>query len=738
MILETLGHLAGLALARAELFDREQAGRFAVEESEAQLAEAQRMAQIGSFTHELATGVATWSAELNRIFGFEPDVHGEWAERSEAMRARIHPDDRDAVSGAAAKAMASTTPTSLEYRLVLPGNEIRWVHAYASLVIDENGERVRVVGTVQDITERKAAEADMVQRATHDPLTGLANRAWFHDRLADALNRHRRTTTGVAVLFIDLDRFKWLNDSRGHTAGDALLMEVGHRLLGAMRPGDVVARFGGDEFVVLGEDLDSEADAEAFARRLSAAVAEPIIVAGEETIITVSIGVAFSPGGSRDHTAETLVRDADVAMYHAKELGRDRYEVFHLTTRLAAVARHETANAMRRGIDRDEFVVFYQPELELTTGQVVGVEALVRWDHPGRGLLLPGEFIGLAEDSGLIVQLGAHVLRVACQQLAEWSVIGGDAPPISVSVNLAARQLMAPDLCAVVTDALATSGLDPALLCLEITESALLEDGDASARALQQMRALGVSIAVDDFGTGFSSLTYLKRFPVNILKIDRSFVDGLGRSREDRAIVASVVDLAHALGLTTIAEGVETFAQLAELRAIGCEQGQGYLWSRPLPADRAGRWIDEHRRRAVKLVAPAQRAREARDHRPGRRTLIVDDDRSLRRLLRMVLDEDDDYEVVAEAADGRAAIALARHFTPDLVLLDLAMPGMGGLEALPLIHAVAPEATVVVLSGLDRDEVEPAARRLGATGYLQKGDDPADLVDHLRPLLTSA
>jgi EAL domain-containing protein (putative c-di-GMP-specific phosphodiesterase class I) len=278
-------------------------------------------------------------------------------------------------------------------------------------------------------------------------------------------------------------------------------------------------------------------------------------------------------------------------MYRAKEQGRNRHAVFDVTTLELALVRHETVNALRRGIERGELVVHYQPALDLTTGRVVGVEGLVRWDHPQRGLLPPHEFIALAEETGLVVPLGAEVLATACRQVTAWPRAGQDGGELWLSVNLAVRQLLAVDLCSVVEDALADSGLEPHRLCLEITESALLEDSESSTRALNRLKALGVRIGVDDFGTGFSSLTYLKRFPVDVLKIDRSFVAGLCRDHQDRAIVASVIDLAHAFGLTTTAEGVETDEQLAQLRALGCEQGQGFLWSRPLPAGAAERWL---------------------------------------------------------------------------------------------------------------------------------------------------
>lgn len=731
-LLRTLAHLAGLALDRAELFDRERTGRRILAERESQLADAQRIARLGSYTWDIRSGEVAWSDEFHRLLGFRP---GEVTDHGAAFASRIHPDDRDPVLEAWAAAGQSRVATSIEYRVVLPGGETRWIHGRVRPLLGGDGNPVRLTGTIQDITERKLAEEAFAHQAAHDALTGLPNRALFLDRLGQALARRQRHPSGVAVLFLDVDRFKWLNDSLGHAAGDELLVTVAGRLQTAMRGADSVARFGGDEFVVLCEGVADEAEAEQLAGRVAAALSRPIAVGGDEMTVTASIGIAYAPADGPDITPESLVRDADAAMYGAKEQGRNRHELFDAATRERVLARHETVNALRRGIGRGDLVVYYQPALDLASGRIVGVEALVRWDHPTRGVLPPAEFMALAEDTGLVVPLGSAVLVEACQQLAAWQSEGGALEGLSVSVNLAVRQLLAPELPALVEEALTDSGLDPSRLCLEITESALLEDGDSSTRALQRLKSLGVRIGVDDFGTGFSSLTYLKRFPVDVLKIDRSFVDGLGRNRQDRAIVASVVDLAHAFGLTTVAEGIETPGQLDQLRALGCEWGQGYLWSPALPPQAAGRWIADHQR----LVLDAAGAAGDIPAPPGttrrHRVLLVEDDLSLRNLLRLVLDDEDGFEVVGETNDGREAVALARHLHPDLVLLDLALPGIGGLEALPMIRAVAGDARIVVLSGLEPDAYADATRRLGADAFHAKGEDPITLPARLEALL---
>ncbi len=595
----------------------------------------------------------------------------------------------------------------------------------------ETEEGTLVSAAIRDVTARKTTEAALAHQAMHDALTGLPNRSLLKDRLSFALARAQRSGATVAVLFLDVDRFKVINDSRGHSVGDELLRGIAVRLLGTVRPDDTVARFGGDEFVIVTEGAGPGDGPLALGSRVAQALAEPTDLDGTEVAITVSIGIATA--GPVDD-AESLLRDADAAMYRAKEAGRDRFVMFDDAMRAGATARMETESALRGAIERGELEVHYQPIVDLTSRLVVGVEALVRWEHPDRGTILPDEFIPVAEETGLIVPLGAFVVREACRRVAEWQTVRPELAPLSLAVNISARQLLTPELPIIIRDALDASGLDAALLCLEITESVLLDDAESAARALHVLKALGVRIGVDDFGTGYSSLTYLKRFPVNILKIDRSFVGGLGEGgpgRRDRAIVASIVDLAHAFGLTTVAEGVETPPQLAHLQAIGCDQAQGYYLSRPLSGTDAAVWIGDEFTKTAASRAP-------RDRPSGvRRVLLVDDDRNLRMLFRLMLEDHGGFDIVGEAADGREAVALARHFQPDVVLLDLAMPGLGGLETLPLLLAVAPTAKVVVLSGLEPEDVAARAKELGAVGYIGKGHDPACLGDDVDRVLAS-
>ena len=695
-------------------------------ESEDRLAEAQHIARVGSWEWEVASDTSVWSDELYRLLGAEV---GEFTPSYLAYVGRVHPEDRTRFHSVVYASTETGEPFAVDHRVELVGGQVRWLRVQGRVETTPD-DLIRVVGTAQDVTEQREAEEALAHQALHDPLTGLPNRALLLDRLEQALARRGKDRGSLAVLFLDVDRFKWVNDSLGHTAGDVLLVELARRLSGAARSGDTVARFGGDEFVVVCEDGAGGADAAHLAERFAAAISTPVVVAGTELTPTVSIGIVeASP--SRPADAAALIRDADTAMYQAKERGRNCYELFGASTRARVSERLELESMLRRAIDNGELAAFYQPVMNLASSSVAGVEALARWLHPDRGMIPPSRFIPVAEETGLIVPLGAQIFEIACHQAAAWERDSSRprSQAMVISINLSARQLLAPGLVSMIERVLDATGLPPTSICVEITETVLLADVDATAQALRSLKDLGVLIAVDDFGTGYSSLLYLKRLPVDDLKIDQSFVQGLGHSPEDRAIVTSVIDLAHAFGISTTAEGVETPEQLTVLRELGCERAQGYNWSPAMPAIDLADWVADRR------DAPPDSDGEDGDLR--RKVLIVDDNRSDRRLVRLALSEDDSLDVL-EAEDGREAVALARSFQPDLVLLDLAMPGMGGLEAMPLIGAVSRGSRIVVLSGMDRADMAERARMMGAVGFMSKDCDIPSLGASLHGWLDAA
>ena len=434
----------------------------------------------------------------------------------------------------------------------------------------------------RDLVERDRIQDELSHSALHDALTGLPNRRLFLDRLDQALLDRARHGEELAVLFLDLDRFKVLNDSVGHHLGDQMLVEVADRLRQTVRPGDTIARFGGDEFTVLCERVATIESVQAIAKRLAEAASTPMQVEGEKWVLSASIGICLTRAGVRRDGA-SLLRDADAAMYRAKALGRDRYELFDDELRESTVARLETERSLRTALDQGALFLEFQPELVLATGELFGVEALVRWHHPEHGRVEPADFIPVAEETGLIVPIGTWVLRTACAQAAWWAALPG-APRLRMAVNVSARQLAQPDVVDVVTRALADSGLPAANLVLEVTESTLIEEGVQIRDTFDALSELGVSIALDDFGTGYSSLGFLRTFPVDIVKIDRSFVNGVADSADDAAIITAIVRMASSLGLRTVAEGVETAAQAEVLREVGCDLAQGYYFGRPAPA----------------------------------------------------------------------------------------------------------------------------------------------------------
>ena len=485
-----------------------------------------------------------------------------------------------------------TTAAQLEKRFLHQSGQHVWVLSSSSLIRDAQGQPAHFIFQIQDITERKRAEEQVHFAALHDGLTGLANRTLLSDRLSLAFehakcNRHYR----FAVLFIDLDRFKLINDSLGHPTGDRLLCEIARRLEGCLRPGDTVARLGGDEFAILLDDLEGEFDPTMVAERVQQQLTHPFNLDGHEVFTSASIGVAFSEAGYE--RPEDILRDADTAMYRAKFNGKARHEVFDRAMHTHAVQMLQLENDLRRAVERHEVCLYYQPLLALASGAVVGFEALARWQHPERGLILPAEFIPLAEETGLIVPLGTQVLREACRQLADWHARFPAARPPYVSVNISAKQFQHTQLVQQIEDILRETGLAPGHLHLEVTESVLMQDAAAAARMLTHLKSLGVRLSLDDFGTGYSSLSYLHRFPFDTLKVDRSFVGRMGADTESAKIVKTIMTLADELSLEVVAEGVETPEQLAQLRTLGCHYAQGYAFAPPCAAAAAEAFITE-------------------------------------------------------------------------------------------------------------------------------------------------
>ncbi|HEY1359685.1 MAG TPA: EAL domain-containing protein [Thermoleophilaceae bacterium] len=510
----------------------------------------------------------------------------------------VDPDDRTQVEAASTQGH----PAQVVFRVRNKFGEWRHLEAYVTDLRDDRQIR-GVVLNARDVTERVGLEEELTRQAFHDGLTGLANRALFRDRLDQALARSVRSGDPLAVLIVDLDGFKQVNDSLGHDVGDQLLRGVARRIGGVMRPSDTLARFGGDEFAILLEGAQ-ESQASTVAQRLLDRLSQPVPLDGRELTVRASVGIVAHPGGKGD--SEELIRHADVAMYAAKQDGRNRYEVFHFEMAREFGELLELEQELRQGLDRGEFSIHYQPEIDLESGDTVGVEALLRWTSPTRGPVPPATFIPIAEATGLILPLGDFVVREACAQTARWRDADLLPEKFVTWVNLSVKQLGSGGVNALVSDALASADLSPDLLGLEVTETALVDEGEAGQHAraeLEQLREQGVRIAIDDFGTGFSSLGQLRQFPVDVIKVDRSFVQGVGHDAKDAAITANLVSLAHALGLVAIAEGIETEGQLSPLRDLGCDFAQGFLFARPAPAEDIGRRLE--RARAARPLAEA-------------------------------------------------------------------------------------------------------------------------------------
>ena len=520
------------------------------------------------------------SAGVEAILGFSPAA---WIEDPGLWARQMHPDDRERIFAREESLAEPSVPD--EYRLRHRDGRTVWVRDEAALATDARG-RMRWHGVISDISDRKLAEAELERRAeviryqaAHDPLTSLPNRVLFQDRLVQAL---ARPGAQIAVVLLDIDNFKLVNDSLGHSAGDELLMKIAPRLASALRPGDTIARLGGDEFVVLLERIPDERSAARVAERIVSCFEAPFALSAGEHFAKASLGIAIT--GAEGSEPASLIRDADAAMYQAMARGRARFEIFDRAMRARSVERLSVENDLRRALERDELRIVYQPIVSLRDSSIASVEALLRWDHPTRGVVLPADFIPVAEESGLIEPIGRWVLAAACAQAAAWHSLRPDARPFGIAVNLSVRQFTQHALETIVAQTLTESGIEPASLCLEITESVLLDEPDGVADTIRRLSRLGVRFVLDDFGTGFSSLAYLSGLPIDGLKVDQSFVKSLGTDQRSTAITTAIVRMAQALSLEVIAEGVEAGHQLQALRVLRCELAQGFYFHGPLPA----------------------------------------------------------------------------------------------------------------------------------------------------------
>jgi diguanylate cyclase (GGDEF)-like protein/PAS domain S-box-containing protein len=539
------------------------------------------VAKIGVWDWDLASNTLIWDATMFEIYGLPPLVPMPYETWSRA----VLPEDLPSVLASLRKTIAEKGRGSSEFRIVCADGTTRNVSAISKVVLNEHANVSRVIGVNIDITERKKAEealrnseARMTYLAQHDLLTGLPNRMLLNDRIGQAITLAPRHGNKISVLFLDLDGFKHINDSLGHPIGDKLLRSVAKRLVACVRGSDTISRQGGDEFIVLLSEVAQPENPEITVRRLLKAVAEPNSIDHHDLHVTCSVGISVYPDDGLD--AETLIKNADTAMYQAKENGPQSYRFFKPAMNLRAVARQSIEEGLRRAIERNELALHYQPKVNLMTGKITGVEALLRWSHPIRGPIPPGEFIPVAEDCGLILPIGQWVLREACRQARNWSDAG--LSPVTWAVNISAIQFRNDNFLDDVFAILEETGLNAGLLELELTESALMKHIESAESILRTLRAKGIRIAVDDFGTGYSSLSYLRRFPIDALKIDQSFVRQLGMAPGETTIVTAIIAMGRSLKLRVIAEGVETQNQLIFLQTHQCDEGQGYYFSRPV------------------------------------------------------------------------------------------------------------------------------------------------------------
>lgn len=584
----------------------------ALRSSQAKLDNAQRIARLGNWEWNLASNKLTCSSEFGRVLGLK---NNEGIESWSDLLERIEESDRHNVRLLADEALELCQSFNIEFS-VRSGvdNTLRRIRLEAEPYFLDNSNPESVLGTIQDITERTNAQKQIHNLAYYDLVTGLPNRAQLNQQLHYTLQLAARSESKFALFFLDLDHFKQVNDTLGHDAGDELLKQVSKRLNGVIRETDIVsssssrseelgsqhtvARLGGDEFVVLLGQISRAEDAARVAERIGQRVSEMYDINGHDVSVTTTIGISVYPSDGAD--SESLMKSADVAMYHAKESGRNGYQFYSRDIHEKALARFSMERELRQAIEDEDLTIVYQPKISLSTGEVIGVEALVRWDHAESGVINPDDFIPLAEETGLILPLGRWVMYSAAKQMQGW--VDQGMAPLTIAVNCSSVQFKRGDMIKDINDTLESTGLDPLNLEIEITESLLMDEFDKSCQMLKNMKELGVQISIDDFGTGFSSLSYLKSLPVDKLKIDKSFVNDLSTDAGDVAIVSAIITLSHHMNLSVVAEGVETEQQFDILRGLNCNEGQGYLFGRPMDAGAFREWFGNFRASDIKCA----------------------------------------------------------------------------------------------------------------------------------------
>ena len=684
-----------------------------ISRSEASLAYAQHLAQVGSWEFRPVAASDYWSDEMFRILGL---AKGRDQPCFESILQAMPAAERPPLAQAFLNLRTEGVRYELEHIVLLPNGEQRTVLHQAEAV-HENGGAPLLQGTLQDITERKAHEARIEYLANHDALTDLPNRNLLDDRVAQSIAQAKRAARSLSIMLLDLDRFKYVNDTFGHAVGDGLLQEVARRLKAATREEDTVARLGGDEFVLMLPDIEVAEDAEAVACKVVEAFSRPFIVEDHELHVTTSLGISLFPKDA--NSGEMLLKMADAALYCAKDKGRNCYQFYTQEMGLQVEEQTELEHALHQAIVRRELELHYQPKVDLQTGAIVGVEALVRWRRPEIGLIAPTRFIPLAEETGLIIPIGEWVLREACTQTVRWHNDGYAA--VTVAVNVSARQFRQQNFPEVVRNVLSETGLPPEFLELELTESVVVQDRDNTLAALKQLKEIGVALSLDDFGTGYSSLSYLKDFPIDAVKIDRSFVNDVTNSVDGASLAKSIISMAESLRMKTIAEGVETAGQLAFLQSNRCDVIQGFYFSRPLPEGD----ISDMLARGQHLPTPERTTDES-----SRTLLLVDDDAEVLAALQRVLRRDG-YRILSTTSPAEALEIMAMHKV-SVIVSDAVMPELQGTELLGRVKGLYPDTVRIMLSGCSEIRSITEAINEGAVyKFLTKPWDNTVLRDHV-------